>query len=123
MKRKTSVVKINAAKDDEAIEHEVSSGNIFADLGLPDAEELFFKGHLAIAIQRMIEDAGWTQREAAERVGVSQPDLSNLLNGRLAGFSTDRLLKILNRLGSDIEIRISTKARVPSVGHTSVVFA
>ncbi len=108
---------------DEKLEYEVSSGNVFADLGLPDAEELFFKGYLALAIQRIIEDAGWTQQEAATWVGISQPDLSNLLRGRLAGFSTDRLLETLNRLGSDIEIRISLASRAPDEGSTSIVFA
>lgn len=117
MKRRT-----NVDEPDEAIEHEVSTGNVFADLGLPDADELLFKAQMVAGIQRRIEDAGWTQREAARRAGLAQPDLSNLLRGRLIGFSTDRLLKTLNRLGSDIEIRISTKARTPEAGHTSVVF-
>lgn len=115
--------KMDIEQTDEEIKYEISSGNVFADLGLPDADELLFKAQMIAGIQRLIEDAGWTQREAAKRAGISQPDLSNLLRGRLTGFSTDRLLKTLNRLGSDIEIRISTKARAPEAGQTSVVFA
>lgn len=89
--------------DGEEIEYEVSSGNVFADLGLPDADELFAAGQSLIQIQRRIEGAGWTRREAAVRAGVTRCALSDLLRGRLAGFTTERLLRIAARLGCDTD--------------------
>lgn len=83
----------------DSIECEASSGNVFADLDLPDADELLFKAQLVLAIQAAIEANNWTQSEAATHIGIGQPDLSKLLRGRLKGFSTDRLLVTLNRLG------------------------
>src|SRR5947209_14944890 len=94
-------------------EHTQSSGNIFADLGLPDADERMLKAQLAVQIRRFIDEKGWTQTEAAEAVGLDQPKVSYLLRGRLAGFSVDRLLNILNRLGHSVEVRISAEEYDP----------
>jgi predicted XRE-type DNA-binding protein len=85
-------------------EYEVGSGNVFADLGLPDAEELKAKSDLAIEIIRIIEDRGLTQAEAAEIMGVDQPKVSLLARGKLRGFSMERLYRFLNALGRDVEI-------------------
>jgi predicted XRE-type DNA-binding protein len=101
-------------------EHTQGSGNVFADLGLPDADERMLKAQLAVQIRRFIEEKGWTQVEAAEAVGLDQPKVSHLLRGRLAGFSVDRLLGILNRLGHSVEVRISAEEYDPEEAQTLV---
>jgi predicted XRE-type DNA-binding protein len=101
-------------------EHTRSSGNVFDDLGLPDADERMLKAQLAVQIRRFIEEKGWTQTEAAEAVGLDQPKVSYLLRGRLAGFSVDRLLSILNRLGHSVEVRISAEEYAPEEAQTLV---
>ena len=84
--------------------HEVSSGNVFADLGLPDAPELQAKADLAYEISRTIDQRSLTQVEAAEILGVDQPKVSALVRGRLDGFSMERMYRFLNALGKDVEI-------------------
>jgi predicted XRE-type DNA-binding protein len=101
-------------------EHTRSSGNVFADLELPDADERMLKAQLAVQIRRFIDEKGWTQTEAAEAVGLDQPKVSYLLRGRLAGFSVDRLLSILNRLGHSVEVRISAEEYDPDEAQTLV---
>jgi predicted XRE-type DNA-binding protein len=94
-----------------------SSGNVFADLGLPDADEALAKADLARQIARIIERRDWTQAQAAQVLGLDQPRVSNLVRGRLEGFSTDRLLRFLNLLGQDIEIAVRpTTAAHPHAG-------
>ena len=83
---------------------EVSSGNVFADLGLPGAEERQTKARLAVAIQRSIAALGLTQAEVARVLGTSQPKVSALVSGRLEGFSVERLMNFLAALGNDVEI-------------------
>ena len=100
-----------------------SSGNVFADLGFADSEERLFKAQLAVKIVELIERKGWTQARTAEAIGVDQPKVSHLLRGRLSGFSADRLISILNRLGHSVEVRISAKERAPNKTHTRVMFA
>src|SRR5271168_3708561 len=68
--------------------HEISSGNVFADLGLPDPENRMTKAKLAHQISVLIEAAGLNQAKAAEKLGIDQPKVSNLLRGRLSLFST-----------------------------------
>src|SRR5688572_1210761 len=88
-----------------------SSGNVFADLGLPDADELAAKADLARRVRQLIEARGLSQREAAPLVGVSQPDLSNLYRRRLDGFSIERLSRMLVALGQDVSIVVQPKPR------------
>jgi len=95
----------------EELGYEVGSGNVFADLGLPDAEELKAKSDLAIEIVRIIEDRDLKQAEAAEIMGVDQPKVSALVNGKLDGFSMERLYRFLNALGSDVEIVVKPKPK------------
>ena len=102
---------------------ERSSGNVFADLGFRDAEERMWKAQLATKISQLIESKGWTQAQTAERVGLDQPKVSQLMHGRLSGFSADRLFAILNRLGHNVEVRISAKERSPEDTHTRVMVA
>ncbi len=102
---------------------ERSSGNVFADLGFADADERMLKAQLAVKIAELIEQKGWTQARTAETIGLDQPKVSHLLRGRLSGFSADRLINILNRLGHSVEVRISAKERAPEKTHTRVMLA
>jgi len=87
------------------------TGNVFADLGLPDAEELLAKAQLASAISDIIEERGLTQGAAARVLGTTQPKVSNLVRGRLEGFSLERLARFLNTLDRDVEIRVRPRPR------------
>lgn len=80
------------------------SGNVFADLGLPDAEELHAKARLNLAIKRIITERGLTQVQAAKALGIDRADVSNLINGKLRSITLDRLTMLLNRLDQDVEI-------------------
>ncbi len=80
-----------------------TKGNIFADLGLNDAEELHAKSGLVFRIAQIIEKRKLTQAKAASILGIDQPKVSNLLRGQLEGFSTDRLFRFLNALDCDID--------------------
>jgi predicted XRE-type DNA-binding protein len=84
-----------------------SSGNVFADLGLPDADQLLAKADLAIEISRVLEERNLTQAEAAAIMGIDQPKVSALVRGRLDGFSMERLYRFLNALGIDVEIVVT----------------
>lgn len=88
------------------VKFEKSSGNVFADLDLPDAEELFLKAELGFAVFQIIEERKLTQAEAADILGVKQPEISRLKNGKFNHYSVERLLAFLTRLNRDIEIRI-----------------
>ena len=86
-----------------------SSGNVFADLELPDAKEAKAKAGLAQRITEVITLKGLTQVQAAELLGIDQPKISHLLRGSLTGFSTDRLFKYLTLLDQDVQIIIRSK--------------
>jgi len=86
------------------------SGNIFADLGLANADEHMLKARIVMFIGQRIEQLGLTQQAAAKRMGVSQPDVSDILRGRFEGFSLERLLGFVRALGSDVEIRLKQPA-------------
>jgi predicted XRE-type DNA-binding protein len=92
---------------DEPITSTPSSGNVFADLGLPDAEDLMAKANLALHIRHTIEARKLTQVQAAALLGLDQPKVSQIVNGRLDGFSTDRLMRFLTDLGCDVTITVS----------------
>lgn len=99
-----------------------SSGNVFADLGLHDAEERLAKSELARQIDHIIKKKRLTQAQAARILGITQPKVSALLHGKLAGFSMDRLLKFLMALDQDTEIHIKSKPpRLCRKAHTRVV--
>jgi predicted XRE-type DNA-binding protein len=83
------------------------SGNIYKDLGFANPEEELAKARLASAIYDLIEERGLTQVEAAKILEIDQPKVSALVNGRLKGFSMERLFLFLRRLDQDIEIRIT----------------
>jgi predicted XRE-type DNA-binding protein len=92
-------------------EHTVSGGNVFGDLGLPNAEELKAKAALAHQIASIVTHRHLTQVEAAGILGTGQPKVSELLAGRLDGFSIERLIRYLNALGRDVQIIVSPKPR------------
>jgi predicted XRE-type DNA-binding protein len=90
------------------VEVHQGSDNIFADLGLPDAENLMIKANLVVEIQNAIRRNGLSQTEAAKRMGISQPKVSEMMRGHFSNLSERKLMDCLTRLGYDIEI----KARV-----------
>jgi predicted XRE-type DNA-binding protein len=98
-----------------------SSGNVFADMGLPDAEEELTKAQLASHIRQVIKRQRLTQVAAATLMGIDQPKVSALLNGRLANFSSERLMRLLTALGQDVEITVRTKPRNRAHGRIRVI--
>jgi predicted XRE-type DNA-binding protein len=88
-----------------------SSGNVFADLGLPNSEELLAKAELIRQIGQLIEERGLTQTESAQLLGTTQPKVSDLLHGRLSGFSIERLIRFLKALDHDVDIVVKRKPR------------
>lgn len=89
---------------------EIGSGNVWEDLGFPDAKERFIKSSIAIAIHREIKARCLKQREAAALMGIPQPHVSNIIHGRLDGFSIERLIRLLNTLELDFEFSIVPRA-------------
>jgi predicted XRE-type DNA-binding protein len=90
---------------------EISSGSVYADLGLKNHEEMETKSNLVIEISKAIKKRKLTQTQAAELFGISQPKLSELLNGRFRGYSVERLIHFLNEIGQDVDIVIKSKPR------------
>ncbi len=91
----------------DGIEVEISSGNVFADLALPDAPKLKIKSGLVIEITKALRKMGLSQDQAARRMGISQAKVSGLLRGDFANLSERKLMDCLNRLGYDIEIKLT----------------
>jgi predicted XRE-type DNA-binding protein len=100
-----------------------SSGNVFADLGLPDAEDLQFKTHLILHIRELINEKKLTQSEAAALIGVDQPTLSKILNGKQMSISIDKLFGMLNKLGRSVEVKITLPKRKSEQPATRVLVA
>jgi predicted XRE-type DNA-binding protein len=96
------------------------SGNVFADLQVPDSNEALAKADIAVQIASAIQRRGLTQAAAAAKLGVDQADVSDLVRGKLSGFSTDRLIRFLNALGQDVDIVIYTTAHARRAGETRV---
>ncbi len=90
-----------------------SSGNVFADLGFAEPEEELTKAQLASHLRRLLKRQGLTQASAAERMGIDQPKVSALLNGRLANFSSGRLMRLLTALGQDVDIVVRPMSSRP----------
>jgi len=95
---------------------EPSSGNVFADLGLKNPDELLAKAEIVQRISDIIAERKLSQAMAAKLLGIDQPKVSALLRGRLEGFSIDRLFRFLNALGRDVEISIRPARRVEDAG-------
>ena len=103
----------------DGIEVQRSSGNVFADLGLPDAEKLKIKTGLVIEIRKAMRQLGLTQQAAAKRMGVTQPKVSDMMRGDFSNLSERKLMDCLTRLGYDIEI--SVRPAAAALGH--LIFA
>ncbi len=79
-----------------------SSGNVYADFGVEDAEEMLIKAKLSILLAMVIDKRGLTQKEAAKIIGIDQPKLSKIINGRFRHISIERLMRYLKLLGIDV---------------------
>lgn len=118
MSRPSGVPSRSAGIDDEILTDEiveVSSGNVFEDLGLPDASTRLAKAELTRSIRKVIAAKEWKQREAAEALGLAQSDVSDLIRGKLGRFSMERLHTLLTRLGADVHIVVHERTIAPMV--------
>ena len=104
------------------IEFEKGSTNVYADLGFPDAEEMFRKAQLTGEIDKIIKARRWSRRKAAEVVGIPQPELSAMLRGHFRGIGETEMLDGLARLGRDVQITVGPARRRTAPGQVSVVF-
>jgi len=107
------------AKKRTKIGVEASSGNVFADLGLPNPEQELLKAQLMLQIYRIVKHRKPTQAEAGEILGIKQPHVSGLMRGLSGNFSVERLMDFLAALGQDIEIRVRPARKAH--GQVSVV--
>jgi predicted XRE-type DNA-binding protein len=109
---------VGITKEETKIYH--GSGNVFADLGLPDAKERLAKAELARQILNIIAKRRLTQTQAAELLGIDQPKVSALTRGKLSGFSMERLFHFMNALGRDVQITVKAKPRSRQQAHLKV---
>ena len=89
------------------VEFEESSGNVFADLGMEDAEELLVRAQIGFHVAALIKNRNLKQKQAAKLLNIAQPDVSHLMNGHFSRFTTDKLLDFLRRLDQKVTIEIS----------------
>ncbi|MES2141464.1 MAG: helix-turn-helix transcriptional regulator [Pseudomonadota bacterium] len=112
-----------AHKSKDKLEITKSSGNVFADIGLPNADKYLAKAELARQVNHIITKRSLKQIEAAKVLGIDQPKISALSCGRLDGFSIERLIDFLNKLDRDVEIIVKKKpTRRKEHGHLLVAF-
>jgi predicted XRE-type DNA-binding protein len=102
---------------------EKSIGNVYADLGMPEAEAMQRKAQLAAKIAESIKAKKWSQQEAAEVLGITQPKLSMMLRGQFRGISETKMLDCLARLGRNVKIVVGPARRSRTPGHVEVEFA
>ena len=102
---------------------EKGSMNVYADLGMADAEEMLVKAQLATKIGEIIKLRKLTQTQASSLLGMPQPKLSNMLRGRFRGISEAKMIECLTLLGSDVQIVVKTASRSRKTGQRSVRFA
>src|SRR5438128_613758 len=95
---------------EEPIRVERGSGNVFADLGLPNPDLALAKAELVQRIRKLIAERKLTQAKAAQALGIDQPKVSALVRGRVEGYSIDRLFRFLNALGQRVEITVRPSA-------------
>jgi predicted XRE-type DNA-binding protein len=95
-----------SGKANKRIKAQKSSGNVFADLGLPRPEQELLKAKLALEIYRLIRERGLTQAEAGKILGIKQPHVSALMRNRAGSFSVERLMDFLTALGQDVKITV-----------------
>lgn len=109
------------AKKTKDTDIDEGSGNVFVDLGFPNAEREQLKAKLMLEIYRAIKDGRLTQVQAGGILGIQQPHVSALMNGRSGNYSLGRLFEFLNALGRDVEIAVRPKAPEAADARTSVV--
>jgi predicted XRE-type DNA-binding protein len=107
----------------QGMDVEIGTGNVYADLGYDDADQMLIKAQLVSKIAEIIKRKGLTQTEAAQLLAMPQPKLSNLLRGRFRGVSERRLMDCLTKLGRDVQIVVKATPRSRRDGRLSVVFA
>jgi predicted XRE-type DNA-binding protein len=95
------------SEDRAETEFEEGSGNVFADLGLEDADDLFARAKIGFHVYKILQNKKLAQREIASLLGIKQPEVSHLMNGHFSRFTTDKLLDFLKRLDRKVTIRIS----------------
>jgi predicted XRE-type DNA-binding protein len=100
-----------STKKRKRIEFEEGSGNVFADLGLKDADQLLARAQIGYHIFKILKDGKLKQREIADVLGIAQPDVSHLMNGHFSRFTTDKLLDFLRRLDRKVTIEVSRRHR------------
>jgi predicted XRE-type DNA-binding protein len=105
----------------QGVEVHHGSGNVFADLGLADAEKLKIKTGLVIEIRKAMRSLGLTQQDAAKRMGISQPKVSDIMRGDFTNLSERKLMDCLTRLGYDIEIKV--RPANTEIGHLMLAAA
>ena len=103
------------------IEYEKSSGNVFADIGLPGAADHLIKAKLVLKIDALMQERGLKQGETASLLGVKQPDISKMLHGDFRQFSVERLMRFLVALGQDVEIVVKPHTASNSSAELHVV--
>jgi predicted XRE-type DNA-binding protein len=103
------------------IEYEKSAGNVFADIGLPDASDHLVKAKLVFKIDALMQERNLKQSEAAKLLGVKQPDISRMLHGDFRQFSVERLMRFLVALGQDVEIVVKPHLSSKSAAELQVV--
>ncbi len=103
-------------------DYEVTEGNIFASLGRKNSDELLARAELLDKVSTLIENSGLSQSEVAKKLGITQPKVSMLVNGRLSEFGTDTLLHYLSILGCEVEIRVKQpRSRVGIFKHKGCI--
>src|SRR5688572_8531644 len=100
---------------------EASSGNVFADLGIPNPDLALAKAELVQRIRTIIADRKLTQSGAAQILGLDQPKVSSLVRGRVEGYSLDRLFRFLNALGQRIEINVTSSRKSKAVAERAIM--
>jgi predicted XRE-type DNA-binding protein len=100
-----------STKKQKPIKFEEGSGNVFADLGLKDADQLLVRSQIGYHVFKIIEGRKLKQREIADVLGIAQPDVSHLMNGHFSRFTTDKLLDFLKRLDQKVTIEVSRHHR------------
>jgi predicted XRE-type DNA-binding protein len=93
------------------IEFEVSSGNVFADLGIADAEELYTRAALGVQVMKILTVRELSQKEAADMLGIRQPEVSAIMRARFRKFSQERLIGFLNKLNQKVTIQVSRRRK------------
>ena len=105
----------------KSVDYETSTGNVFADIGLPDAADHLVKAKLVSKIDALMQERGLKQSEAAILFGVKQPDISKMLHGDFRQFSVERLMRFLVALGQDVEIVVKPHTSSSKAAELQVV--